>query len=804
MLEIEPNHTLDQAQAVMAQFRVSGSAALADPGFRDVPGQPQIKVEDLYRLSADGPVRIILTIAEDDLINNDLDLFLLDDDGNVINSSLGLLTTEVLEASAGDFLIGIRVFQGASAYVLSLDTVGSLSNADTAIVPPEAAFVPGDVLVKFNTGKVALQPQASQLATAYGLMHVASLPPDVELMRASLPSQRSQQGGSEAKLLLPQSENNALIALTLDTIRRLHQDPDVAYAEPNFLRQAAARVPNDTLFERQWHYELINLPAAWDITIGSDDVIVAVIDSGILPGHPDLSPRLIPDIPGFDFVSMAEMEGDDDVGPDPDATDPGDDPRNQNSSFHGTHVAGIIGAATDNMRGVAGVTWQTRIMPLRALGLQGIGTDADIAQAIRFAAGLSNSSGTFPAAPANIINMSLSGPGSSNTLQQAILAARAQGVIVVAAAGNENSPVFQSPASLPGVISVAAVDRIGEKAPYSNFGSGIDVAAPGGDLSANLDGDGFPDGVLSTLGNDRGDFLYRFYQGTSMASPHVAGVLALMLAVNPDLTPMDIDDLLAGTHPETMLRITRELGAPGRDDFYGHGLIDAAAAVIAADAIVGGTVTPAGSTLTVSTTTLAFKNFISTLTFEVSNGGSGTLMITNITDDAPWLTLSPTSGTAPLTVTASVDRTGLADGVQTATIQITSDATQGEPMATLNVLIEVGGNTRGNVGTVFILVLNPDTTATVAQAVTSSDQEYAFTLPSVPPGAYVVVAGTDRDDDNLICDIEDACGFSPRLVTIVEGQNTPIADFIVSDLVSLQSLPAALDIRRMTPFVRLY
>jgi serine protease len=306
------------------------------------------------------------------------------------------------------------------------------------------------------------------------------------------------------------------------------------------------------------------------------------------------------------------------------------------------------------------------------------------------------------------------------------------------------------------------------------------------------------------LGNDRGNFSFRFYQGTSMASPHVAGVLALMLAVNPNLTPMDIDDLLAGTHPDTMLRITRELGEPGRDDFYGHGLIDAAAAVIAADAIVGGMVTPTGSILTVSTTTLDFKNFISTLTFDISNGGSGTLRITNITDNAPWLTLTPTSGTAPVTVTASADRTGLADGVHTATIEIASDATQGEPTATLDVLLEVGGNTRGNVGTVFVLMLNPDTADTVVQAVTNADQDYAFTLSSIPPGTYVVVAGTDRDDNDLICDIEDACGFFPSLVTIVAGQNTPIAEFIVSDLVSLQSLPAALAIRRMAPFVRLY
>jgi serine protease len=277
-----------------------------------------------------------------------------------------------------------------------------------------------------------------------------------------------------------------------------------------------------------------------------------------------------------------------------------------------------------------------------------------------------------------------------------------------------------------------------------------------------------------------------------------------MLAVNPSLTPDDIDRLLAGTHPSTTIPITRDLGQPGRDDMFGHGLIDAAAAVIVAGSIPGGPgPTPQGSVLAVSTTRLAFDNFISSLAFEVTNGGIGMLTITGITADVPWLTLMPVSGTAPLQVTATVDRTGLAEGWHTATISITSDATQGSPMATVGVEVQVGGNTLGNIGPVFVLVLERTTRATVAYVVTDATQNYAFTTPAVVPGTYIVVAGTDRDNNRVICEPEDACGLFPDVVTITAGQDTPGVNFVVGELVAPQSTAAAFGQLWGMPFVRL-
>ena len=657
VLEEEPNQTVGQAQRVEASWLVTGSASETDPGF-SLPGFPEVEVEDLYRVTASERIQVALTIAEDNLFENDLDLFLLDSAGNLIEGSEGVASTEVVETPGpGEFLVGVRAYWGTSAYALSLTPLGALPSHHPGLIPPGADFVPGEILVRFRSETRATVARAQALVSRFGLLRKGSLSRGVEMLSVPRPNQVSR-GAAAGKKVFPKKDDAAeLKALTLDRIRSLQKDPEVEYAEPNFIRKPCVS-PDDPGFELQWHYQLINLPEAWDITTGSDDITVAVLDSGILSSHPDLGARLTD---GYDFVSQVDNANDGD-GRDPDPEDPGDDPEGENSSFHGTHVAGTVGAATNNGLGVAGVTWNTRIMPLRVLGLEG-GTDADVAQAIRYAVGLNNNSGTVPERAANIINMSFGGPAFSQTVQDAVLDARAEGAILVAAAGNESTRLAYYPASLDGVISVSAVDLNLHKAAYSNFGSFVDVAAPGGDTSADLNGDDFGDGILSTLGNEQGEFFYRFYQGTSMAAPHVAGLLALMLAVNPDLTPTDIDQLLAGTHPDTEVRITQDLGAAGRDDIYGHGLIDAAQAVVAAGSIPGGGGTPpSGSILAVSTNLLNFENFLDKLSFKITNAGIETLRVTSITDDASWLTLSPTSGTAPLTVEATVDRTGLSGG----------------------------------------------------------------------------------------------------------------------------------------------
>jgi len=786
VLEEEPNQTIIQAQEVEASWLVTGNASANDPGF-SLPGSPDKEVQDLYRVTASERIQVVLTIAEDDLNTNNLDLLLMASSGNPIDGSEGLASTEVIDTPGpGEFLVGVRARWGTSAYALSFTSLGALPSHRPGIIPPGADFVPDEILVRFRSQTRATDASVQALASRFGLLRKRSLSRGVELLSVSRPNQVFRDDARGDKVFPKEDGAAERKALTLDRIRSLRKDPEVEYAEPNFIRKPCVS-PNDPAFDLQWHYKLINLPEAWNITTGSDEVTVAVLDSGILSGHPDLGARLTD---GYDFVSQVENANDGD-GRDPDPEDPGDDPEGESSSFHGTHVAGTLGAATNNDLGVAGVTWNTNIMPLRVLGLEG-GTDADVAQAIRYAAGLNNNSGRVPERPARIINMSFGGPGFGQTLQDAVTDARAEGAVLVAAAGNESARLAFYPASLAGVISVSAVDLNLQKATYSNFGPFVDVAAPGGDTSADLNGDGFGDGVLSTLGNEQGEFFYRFYQGTSMAVPHVAGVLALMLAVNPNLTPTDIDQLLAGTHPDTTVRITQDLGAAGRDDIYGHGLIDASQAVVAARSIPGGGGTPpSGSILAVSTGLLNFENFLDKLSFKITNAGIEKLRVTSITGDASWLTLSPTSGTAPLTMEATVDRAGLSEGERTATIQVASNATQGTQSATLLVEMRVGGKTVGDVGEVFVLLLNPTSSDTVAQTETDATQGYTFATPPVAPGKYQIVAGTDLDGDGFICDIEDACGFSPGLFAVRSGQDTPDIDFVLSTIMSPQGVPAS-------------
>ncbi|MBI5185195.1 MAG: S8 family serine peptidase [Nitrospinae bacterium] len=794
VVEQEPNNSIAQAQSVTNSSKVFGDAAYGDAGFI----LPQfigtayagLQVEDLYLLQAPGPARITLTVAANDLVYNDLDLVLMDSSGTIVDLSEGNTNTERLETTAaGSFLVGVRVSKGSSAYSLSFSSLGSLStqSADDNIAPIGADFVPGHILMKWKEGRDGIRKKNFSLSSGAALAHERDLPGGVELMRV-LPAKKSalQKGRGAGKLNLPGSEKNALKSLTVDAIRQLRNDQDIEYAEPNFIRKPL-KTPNDEHYKLQWHYPLINLPQAWETTTGSADVIVAVIDTGILSSHPDLSSKLVS---GYDFISDPSIGGDGN-GIDSDPTDVGDDYKKSSSSFHGTHVAGTIGAATNNSVGVAGVSWETRIMPLRVLGIGG-GTDADIAQAIRYAAGLSNSSGTTPSKRANIINMSLGGAGSSATTKNAIQAARDQGVIIVAAAGNDNVSTLFYPASYDGVVSVSAVDMNSQKSPYSNYGNAIDVAAPGGDSSVDLNNDGYEDGVLSTLGDDSGKLTYRFYQGTSMASPHMAGVVALMMAVNPNLTPTDLDDLLKGTHSKTSLRITRDIGEAGWDNIYGNGLIDASQAVLAAKEIAGGggTAPPTESILSISNSTLSFENYLSDLSFDISNSGGGTLNITSVSSDASWLSVKTTSGTAPLSVGLGVDRAGLSAGNYSATVTVQSDAAKGSNTAAITVTMSVvsaGGSASGDVGTVYVLFLDAGNLTAITQAVTDSGNEYAFDKSQVPAGTYIIAAGTDRDDDLFICDVEDACGIYPDLVTIAPGQNTADINFDLGELMSPQS-----------------
>ncbi|OZB13339.1 MAG: hypothetical protein B7X53_16300, partial [Hyphomonas sp. 34-62-18] len=338
--------------------------------------------------------------------------------------------------------------------------------------------------------------------------------------------------------------------------------------------------PNDPLWALQWHFRDrgtaegrtaggAGFESFWKrqgIT-GSDGIVVAVVDTGLQMNHPDIagSPNIMP---GYDMVSDPRM-GNDGDGRDTDPNDPGDlcDPTKPGAadSFHGTHVAGTIGAAaTNNGSGVAGGAWNVRIVPVRALGKCG-GRLSDINDAIRWAAGLvpaevSDENNVWTEVwndnPADIINLSIGLLGTCPaSLQDAIDSVTEAGVIVVSAAGNARMATsFYAPAGCRNVVTVAASDARGQIAPYSNFGPEVMVLAPGGDLTRDDNGDGKPDGVLSTkaasncydpvTGEGVENCYYAYEQGTSMAAPHVSAALALLKVRDPAASREDIISML--------------------------------------------------------------------------------------------------------------------------------------------------------------------------------------------------------------------------------------------------------------------
>lgn len=342
--------------------------------------------------------------------------------------------------------------------------------------------------------------------------------------------------------------------------------------------------PNDPLWSLQWDMmpngtgEGKSLGGAgfqdfWSRqgTEGSSDVVVAVVDTGLQMDHPDIknSPNIAP---GWDMVSDPRM-GNDGDGRDSDPNDPGDlcNPSVPGAadSFHGTHVAGTIGAAaSNNGAGVAGGAWNVKIVPVRALGKCG-GRLSDINDAIRWAAGLipaegSDGSEVWNDNPADIINLSIGlfeyCPAS---LQDAIDSVTDRGVVVVSAAGNARiDTAYYAPGGCDNVISVAAGNALGEIASYSNFGDGVDILAPGGEMSHDDDHDSRPDGILSTkassncydpvTGEAVEDCFYAYEQGTSMAAPHVSAALALLKARDPSADRDQlVSELLAATDPRT-------------------------------------------------------------------------------------------------------------------------------------------------------------------------------------------------------------------------------------------------------------
>jgi len=426
---------------------------------------------------------------------------------------------------------------------------------------------PQQIIVQYEDG--ATPTDAGAAAT-----EARQLPPGLERAAAAhgamLRFKRRMATGADVLRLEGRLPAQALEALA----RSLAREPGVRYAEVDRLLKPLL-TPNDTRYNEQWHYFEatggLRANTAWDTSTGSG-VVVAVLDTGYRP-HADLVANIVG---GYDMIADTFVSNDGN-GRDSDAQDPGDwstagqcdtlDP-GSDSSWHGTHVAGTIAAVTNNGSGVAGVAFGAKVLPVRVLGRCG-GYTSDIADGIIWASGGTVSGVPANPNPAKVINMSLGGSGACDTTSQnAINSARSRGTVVIVAAGNSNVNASNaSPANCSGVVTVASTDRNGAKSYFSNFGAVVDVAAPGGDVRASAS-----NGILSTLNTGTttpGADSYEFYQGTSMATPHVAGVAALMISRTPSLTPDQVESQLKST----------ARAFPGTCSQCGTGIVDANAAL---------------------------------------------------------------------------------------------------------------------------------------------------------------------------------------------------------------------------------
>jgi serine protease len=747
------NNSFASAQPLASNSRLSGVVDANDP-------------VDFYQVQLQRDQTINLQVA--DQVNNSFEAiqFQVFSSDN-INTPLfeastqpgtGHLGTPFLTPDNGSYFIKLTAISPTSSEVLVEGELKELNSHGNYSLQIEAAitnadFVAGELIVMMkqatgNNTSSQFKTQAQGLNPIQGLVTRADLG---RIKTLSLTSARQFMATKNINFSVSLANNSRW--QTLQVARLLSAQDDVLYAEPNWRRYPSVLSPQnltDPLYSSQWHYDSINLESAWQAmdSRGRAEVIVAVLDTGVLTAHPDLVSNLVP---GYDFIDG-----------DADANDPGDRSiSGQRSSFHGTHVAGTIAAAANDVGGT-GIAPGVKIMPVRVLGQDG-GSSFEIIAGLCFAAQLNSGNNSLcrnvpSGSPADIINLSLGGPDFSVTEQAVYDAVMNKGIIVIAAAGNESTSVPTYPAAYRDVISVSATNRNTELASYSNFGNLIDVAAPGGDFASDQ-------GVLSSWGDDLSgttELTYGYLQGTSMAAPHVAGVAALMKSVDPGLThEIFRAHLVAGL-------LSQDIGDVGKDNKFGYGLIDAHKAVLA----LLGNGTPKILTsdssvfFDVSQVARSFT-LIESGVDDVSELG---VITTTINNTRSWLTLNKQSGLGEYI--ATVDRGGLVEGVYEASITVTSSLS-GIDDVVITVVLQIGNALlTANAGVQYVLLIDPDAKPNAdgtipseagSRALIANNGQYSYEITGISKGQYIISTGSDLDLDNVICDAGESCGQYPTL-----------------------------------------
>jgi serine protease len=790
--EREPNGTPAQAQ-VLPPLEPDGEIVVAGDGSADGSRTGAVDSTDAFRAVCHVVQDIVVTLnaSTDGAAAGDFDLAVLDaGTGFPIGSSATAANPEVVSfAPAADVAVDFVVTcaSGAGAYTLTIATStppasparvlsSAVVRAASSDAPSSAAIdyafsdpdvVPGRVLLRVRGG----ESRAAAVAARIGGTLLRATSSGTWVVAVSAAAEASGAGPRT-----PWS-GQAPTREPLAWCARLAGLPDVERVEPDAVVRALATT-NDPRRAEQWSLDAIGAASAWDVTFGLPAIVVGMLDSGVV-SHPDLD---LQRVGGYDFISDPAIARDGD-GRDPDPTDPGSlDVDDGSSLWHGSHTAGIAVARGNDGVGIVGVAPGCRFMPLRVVG-KGGGTSSDLADALRYAAGLTATAhGPALAQPLRVVNMSLGVGQDIAEIRDAVVAAAAAGVLMVASSGNDGGAVLY-PAAYPEVIAVGAVDGRLVHASYSAGGPALDLVAPGGQSDRDVQGDGFLDGVLSSvLDSSRSPATptWRRYVGTSMAAPHVAGAAALLFCVDSTLTAAQARDAILST--------CRDLDLPGRDDSTGAGLLQVGEAVrkVLFDR---GAPRADAARLALSSTSIRIPGNESVATVNVSNAGGGTLHVsgTAVSTDTgqPWLVAFatgalPGSAADVSQVAAAVDRTGLAPGVYAGTIFVRNGATT---LGSVRVVMEVGPFPflGAPISVVLRLASNG---GVVASALAFPETGYRYVFEGVAAGDYVVHAGTDNDRDGFFCEAGDACGdyggSPPVPFHVADGQRRTAIDVIVT------------------------
>jgi len=781
------NNSLVQAQLINSETEIRGYVTRFETNRAGDNFRQTADPSDFFEASLLAGQVISLSIADFSGTNGDidLDLYLLDSSGGLVSSSIAFSSQieQVTVLRDGNYFIEVDAFRGASNYSLTISSGATTTPQNGGQVNVDNMRL--DQVVQLRSGANAFSGRLKETNTDGSIFQAPSAFDDVRPMIIDPSSLSMAEDGpfsldhAEKKLgLTPNQINDPAYRAKLALLHHIKSSNGEARADvlaPAHVKTLHASPPPDPLL--QWNLPLTEWEEALDdleaVIPNPERPLIAILDSGVFSAHPAIAPVLtdardfVPEtIDGDGFDGEAEE--------DVDINDPNPD---DCFDFHGTHVASTAVAPT----GLSEIRGRTMVggLPFADLMMLKLGYNrdpqcrfivGDVAGAIRYAAGLPNSSGQLPDRPADVINMSFGGPEPNPATRAAIRDAVAAGVIIVASAGNDGEESVQFPnypAAFPDVISVAAIDINADRAPYSSFYPQVEIAAPGGDGRFDRNGDGLADAIVGGVarpnsGNTDFEPRYALYQGTSMAAPHVAAGFALMKSIYPELTSDEAHRLIE----EGLL--TTDLATPGRDSETGFGLMSFRKMVdVALELRDGGFELPAD--FRIDPTSVDLGNLSSGTELTVSRSGNPTFTIDSLAFTASNLDDTQLLDPVAVEVDAegfgryeiSIDRSRIQAGSYVAEVIISASDGRTKSVPVTFRIPDASLAAETGPARFALQQLQNGSFETVLEFVVTSGAGADFTLTDVGEGDFRLIFTTDMDNDGEICDAGEIGGTYP-------------------------------------------